>query len=188
MDLSIAVKEVEKIVEKSIGKYMKSTSQDANVQTNESKTSHNPKIDVKPKISYDIRREANYPIGMTCGGWTFFANKKEGNHLWAVNDKGTEYCELYSKTISFVNAIRIMNLAGVEHNTVSQVLNIIEKVSFKGIDSELPDTIEGKIVQDADRLNAMRAIGISRAFAYGGAKGRIMYDQDFTQKYDEYRL
>jgi uncharacterized protein len=53
----------------------------------------------------------------------------------------------------------------------------IEDVSFsKG---NVPTTIEGKIIQDADRIDAIGAIGIARTFAYGGAKGQLLYhDED----------
>ena len=66
---------------------------------------------------------------------------------------------------------------GVDTETVEQVVKIIQHVSFKGgnykssyISKEL------EIVQDADRLDAMGAIGIARTFNYGGYRNRIMYD------------
>lgn len=62
-----------------------------------------PKIEYNKKVSYDVRGELC--LSMTCGGWTFGANYREGKHLWAVNDVGTEYYELYPKTISFVSKI-----------------------------------------------------------------------------------
>lgn len=59
---------------------------------------------------------------------------------------------------------------------IAHITSIIEKASFKGAKvKNRIDTLEGRIVQDADRLDAIGAIGIARAFAYGGAKGRDIY-------------
>lgn len=60
-----------------------------------------------------------------------------------------------------------------------QVVDIVARVSFKGagVPDDMP-TLEGRIVQDADRLDALGAIGIARAFAYGGHRGRPLYDPD----------
>lgn len=57
-----------------------------------------------------------------------------------------------------------------------QVISAISAVSFKRNGTKAPDTIEGKIVQDADRLDAIGAVGIARAFAFGGSRGRKMYE------------
>ena len=57
-----------------------------------------------------------------------------------------------------------------------RIQDVIASVSFKGGNGNLATSIEAKIVQDADRLDAIGAIGIARAFAYGGAKGRKLYD------------
>lgn len=60
---------------------------------------------------------------------------------------------------------------------LKQVLHIVEHVSYKGAgEKEKMESLEGKIVQDADRLDALGAIGIGRTFAYGGYKQRPMYD------------
>jgi len=67
----------------------------------------------------------------------------------------------------------------VEDTVVVHVCSIIQDISFKGAGvTTNMKTIEGMIVQDADRLDAMGAIGIGRAFAYGGSKGREMYNPD----------
>lgn len=66
---------------------------------------------------------------------------------------------------------------GVEKATIDHVCAIVNSVSFKGAGVPTPTkTIEAAIVQDADRLDAIGAIGIARAFAYGGHKGRELYN------------
>lgn len=65
----------------------------------------------------------------------------------------------------------------VDPGTIEKVCNIVENVSFKGAHvGDKLTTIEGKVVQDADRLDAMGAMGIARTFAYGGSVNRVIYD------------
>ena len=67
----------------------------------------------------------------------------------------------------------------ISETNALKILEIIEQVSFKGAGVETKATsIEAKIVQDADRLDAIGAIGIARTFAYGGNKGRPIYDPE----------
>lgn len=67
----------------------------------------------------------------------------------------------------------------INHLQSLLILEIINQVSFKGAGVEnRATTIEAKIVQDADRLDAIGAIGIARAFAYGGHKNRLLHIPD----------
>lgn len=67
----------------------------------------------------------------------------------------------------------------VENTIIEQIEDVIRNVSFKGakVKNKL-DSIEGQIIYDADKLDAIGAIGIARAFAYGGANNRAMYEPE----------
>lgn len=68
----------------------------------------------------------------------------------------------------------------LNESTIEQVIHIVEHVSFKGAAvADVPLGIEGQCVRDADRLDAIGAVGVVRAFAYGALHQRPMYDESF---------
>lgn len=72
-----------------------------------------------------------------------------------------------------------MVTCGLEPQITEQICQVIDGVSFKGagVDTSTSDII-CKVLQDADRLDAIGAIGIARTFAYGGSRGRGIYDPE----------
>lgn len=89
-------------------------------------------------------------------------------------------------------ARRWLKKLGLEKPIIDSVCTIIPEISFKGAGvKSKPMSKEGQIVQDADRLDAIGAIGIARAFAYGGYRKRLLHDpSQSAQKhktFDEYK-
>ncbi len=76
-------------------------------------------------------------------------------------------------------AMNYMNSLNLDKDSKLHIVNIIRNISFKGGHRHSDfNSIELQIVQDADRLDAIGAIGIARAFNYGGYKNRTLYDPD----------
>ena len=74
--------------------------------------------------------------------------------------------------------LEILQKIGADNELAKNVLACIESVSFSGGNTKDITSVEGAIVRDADRLDAIGAIGIARTFAFGGARGRKLYDTD----------
>ncbi|MFN8384462.1 MAG: HD domain-containing protein [Anaerolineales bacterium] len=89
---------------------------------------------------------------------------------WKFNESGDE---------TPLRARAWLESCSVDISIAETVCEVIKHISYKGAGVENKmKSLEGLIVQDADRLDAIGAIGIGRAFAYGGYKNRMMYDPD----------
>lgn len=80
-----------------------------------------------------------------------------------------------------LRAVAFLKENGVEDGKIESIVDIVSRISFSA-QLPPPESIEGKCVQDADRLDAMGAIGIARTFAYGGSRGRRMHDPEGVDK------
>ncbi|MEK4878562.1 MULTISPECIES: HD domain-containing protein [Paenibacillus] len=69
-----------------------------------------------------------------------------------------------------------------EEEQIRHIMLIVETMSFSGGGGEPMQTLEGQVVQDADRLDALGAIGIARTFIFSGAKGRPAYDPEVAPR------
>ncbi len=102
---------------------------------------------------------------------------------WKFNESGDE---------TPLRAKAWLDSLAIDPSITDAVCRIIMHISYKGAGVENKmDSLEGFIVQDADRLDAIGAIGIGRAFAYGGWKNRPLYDPDsppqMHQTFEQYK-
>ena len=76
-----------------------------------------------------------------------------------------------------LRAVAFLQENGMGKEQIEMITDIISRISFSAHMAP-PESIEGKCVQDADRLDAMGAIGIARTFAFGGSRGRRLHDPE----------
>jgi uncharacterized protein len=80
-----------------------------------------------------------------------------------------------------LRALEFLNSHNVGMEKTAHIIRIIDTISFSA-NKGAPESIEGKCVQDADRLDAIGAIGIARTFAFGGSRGRAIHDPSGEDK------
>jgi len=85
------------------------------------------------------------------------------------------------ETVGPKKAREWLEVQGANQELIKKVEEIVAGVSFKGagVEDQLK-SLDGWVVQDADRLDAMGAMGIARTFAFGGYAGRVLYDPEIT--------
>lgn len=79
------------------------------------------------------------------------------------------------------NVSAILREAGAKPSLIAHVIDIVSNMFFKGAGVQTPmKTIEGKIVQDAERLDALGAIGLTRCFIEGALNQKLMFDEEYV--------
>lgn len=97
--------------------------------------------------------------------------------------------DIRENLITLMRNLKIID--SIDNEKLENILFSIENLSFKGGFNKIEISKAGKIVQDADRVDGIGAIGIARVFAYGGKKGRLIYDPNMgiieVNSEEEYR-
>lgn len=111
-----------------------------------------------------------------------FLQSKEGGKAEVIEVAALLHCaaehdlrSLQGETMRMYTLMGILDVLGVEGAVREDIINIVQWSHYKGRDTEKPATVEGKIVQDANFLETLGAIGIARAFTAGGYLGRPIY-------------
>ncbi|MDU9372681.1 HD domain-containing protein [Staphylococcus ureilyticus] len=98
-----------------------------------------------------------------------------------IDDKVTKNMDLAKKEV-----IDILKESNTKEKEIEMIMYIINNMSYsKNLKKKITLNKIGQIVQDADRIDALGAVGISRAFYYGGAKGHSMYNDNKARPINE---
>ena len=116
-------------------------------------------------------------------------SEKEGGNLLVVelaallHDIADPKFHNGDEELAITISSNFMNSLEVPQDIIKEVLNIIQNISFKNRGEAISNpSLELKIVQDADRIDAIGAIGIARTFNFGGFKNNLMYDPAIPPK------
>ncbi|NND77097.1 MAG: HD domain-containing protein [Flavobacteriales bacterium] len=119
--------------------------------------------------------------------------EKEGADVWScLMIAWLHELDDYKLTDGDGNCVKLLTELGMEEDETLRFAAACHQISFKGNNvNTIPKTLEAKVVQDADRLDAIGAIGVARTFAYGGKKGQSIYHPDIKPKehhtFEEYK-
>ena len=85
-----------------------------------------------------------------------------------------------------------LNSLELQNEIIDKIIEAVNSISFKGANvKDKTNSIEAKVVQDTDRLDALGAVGIARTFSYGGSNGRELYNPNIKPKnhksFEEYK-
>jgi len=110
--------------------------------------------------------------------------KEEGGDLEMVeliallHDLGDYKKYDFDEAKGFLVLKGMMDIIGIDEDKQKNILEMTDQIRYKGTETKTPKILEGKIVQDADFLDALGAVGVARTFTVGGMIGRVMYDPD----------
>jgi len=111
-----------------------------------------------------------------------YLQKKEGGNLELIelaallHDLGDYKSYEFNEKKGNLVLLGMMDILEVEKDVQEEIIKIVNEAQWNADDTVVPSTLEGKIIQDSDWLDAIGAVGLSRTFTTGGKIGRIIYD------------
>lgn len=133
-----------------------------------------------------------YQMAMNIASSTEGANKNVVALAALLHDVGDHKFHNGDATVGPKMVTEWLQQNGANKEVIQAVVTVVKEISFKGAEVDTPmSSLEGQIVQDADRLDAIGAVGIGRTFAFGGNKNREMHNPNIPPKqhasFDEYK-